>query len=111
MVVSACTAAPTARPGVPIDGVNVVCDASQAWPSAPTCAAAIAAAVPTAGYAASQIDYAEYHYGDACPPGAPCASAPPNVGYVLIHLKSSGPVQVALSADSSGKVTVVGVLP
>lgn len=111
MVLTACTSTPTARPGVPIDGVNVVCDTSQPRLSAPTCAAAVGAALPASGYAASAIDYAEYHYGRDCPPGALCAVPPPNVGYLLIHLKSGLDVQVALSADANGKVTVEGFGP
>lgn len=111
LALAACAPGPTPVPGTPIAGVNVVCDSSTAWPLAPTCSAAIAAALTALGHADLAIDYAEYHYGDNCPPGAPCASAPPNVGYLLIHLKSRGDVQVALSADPSGKVTVDGFGP
>ena len=110
LVLAACTSAPSPPPGVPIDGVNAICDGGPIWPLAPTCSAAIAAALPASGFAASAIDFAEYHYGANCPPGAPCASAPPNAGYLLIHVKTGGDVLVALSADRSGRVSVVGTL-
>ena len=90
-----------------MDGVNVVCDAGPSWPLAPTCDAAIAAALPAANQSASAIDFVEYHFGSYCPPGVPCGSAFPSSGYLIVRLKANGAVVlVTVSADASGRVSV-----
>jgi len=75
---------------------------------APTCAAAISAA----GLSQSGIDFVQYHFGRYCAPGAPCPSAPPNYGYLVVHFKaSSSVILIQVQADASGKVTVVDFQP
>lgn len=109
IALAACTttATPSPGPGVVIDGVRVVCDPGPVWPLAPTCSSAIAVALPASLVSPAAIDFVEYHYGAYCTPGAPCASASPNVGYVVMHLQGGAPeVRFSLSADASGKVTL-----
>lgn len=108
-VLAACTATatPSAAPGVVVNGVRQVCDAAPSSPSPLTCASALAVALPGAGFTTALIDFVEFHYGAYCAPGAPCASAFPNEGYVVVHLKAPGPgLLIQLSADGSGRVTV-----
>lgn len=102
----ATTASSTYDAGVRIDGVTVICDPGPVWPLAPTCRAALTAALAASGFAPADIAYAQYRYGSYCAPGAPCASAPPNFGYVVFWTNDP-PVLVQLSADPEGHVTVL----
>lgn len=107
-----CTATVTSSPvpGILIDGVHVLCDAAPATPSPLTCRDALKAAMPASTYAASDVDFAEFHLGAYCAPGAPCASAPTNMGYVVVHPTRPGGarpiVLIQLSADASRTVMV-----
>jgi hypothetical protein len=109
----ATTTSPTPVPGTLLrGGFDLLCDKASTWPLAPTCAAAANAALPPApGVDAGAIDNVEYRFGAYCPPSAPCMSAPPNYGYLIIRLKAGGVLLVTVSADAAGKVTVESSQP
>ena len=104
------TATPSAVPGIVVGGVHAVCEAAPTPPLPLTCRAALQAAIPASTYAASDVDFAEFHYGGYCAPGAPCASAFPNTGYVVVHPTRPGGarpiVLIQVSTNASGSVSV-----
>lgn len=115
IALAACTATatPSSIPGTVLSGgFDLVCDKASTWPLAPTCAAAANAALPPApGIDPSAIDNVEYRFGAYCAPGVPCASAPPNYGYLIVRLKAGGLLLVTVSADAGGKVTIESSQP
>lgn len=106
----ACTAAPTPGPTPlwqSVDGVRVACDPTPNPMRQLSCEAAARAGLPAAGYAASDIDFIEFHFGQTCTtlmPASPCPPAPPNLGYLVFHLRDGSAAALQVWALSNGEV-------
>ena len=76
-----------------------------------TCENAVAAAKAVVGPQPA-LAYIEFGIGFWCPPGASCAVALPNRGFVVFHRKSLLPdLLVNVTEDDTGKVTATQPRP